>query len=68
MLKLAPDTVRVLLVVAGVLGGQRVMPPAEASPGIDLEPLKAEIREQFASVRAEVRDLDRRLVSVERRP
>lgn len=58
------EIIRLLIQVLLISLGVRASMPAV--PAVDLQPLKAEIREQFADVRAEVRDIDRRVAAVER--
>lgn len=48
--------------------GLTVKVAVQAPALANLSPLRAEIREQFAEVRAELRDHDRRLLALERHP
>ena len=69
--KLTAEGLRALVIAAAVIGGGRLV-PAEAAAPPDLSILRAEIRAEirdaYAECREELRDHDRRLLAIERRP
>lgn len=70
--KLSAEGLRILIIAAAVIGGGRLV-PAEANapapaPVVDLQPIRNDLADLRREFLAEMRDIDRRLVAVERRP
>lgn len=68
VVKLLAQAVVVLVTVKAALPANAEPVPTRLATGSDLAPVVAEIRELRAEVREQYRDVDRRLLVVERRP